>query len=252
MSFDELDLSNKSILVTGGSSGIGLESAKLMASRGATVLITGRNSDKLKDAETTIKGLRTLVNDAGDSGAADALAAWVKSETDGLDGLVINAGITPFSPLGHWDSEQFDALFHTNVRGPWFTIQSLQKHLNNKASIINIGSTAGHRGGAATAVYGSTKAALALMTKGLVPTLADLQIRINTVSPGPIETPAWSKTGLPDHVIEKVKEDRAAANPLKRYGRPQEVAEVIAFLISDAASFVNGTDIIVDGGVLAS
>lgn len=252
MSFGTLDLTGKTALITGGSTGIGLETARLLAARGAQVLITARNQDRLAEAAAQIPGLKTLANDAGDVDAIPVLADWVARETKGIDILVLNAGITPFGPLGTWDADKVDQVFGINVRGPWLTVQALTEHLNEGASIVNIGSIAGARGGAATGVYGATKAALALMTKALVPTLADRRIRVNTVSPGPVETPAWGKTGLPDEMIAKVKEDRAAANPLKRYGRPEEVAEVIAFLSSDAASYVNGTELFVDGGLTAS
>lgn len=251
MSFENLTLTGKTALVTGGSTGIGLETARLLADRGATVFITGRNVDRLTEAAGQIPGLKTLSNDAGDPAAIDTLAAWIKEEAGGLDILVLNAGITPFAPLGAWDAEKIDEVFGVNVRGPWLTVQALAPLMKDGASIVNIGSIAGERGAPATGVYGATKAALSLMTKALVPTLADRHIRVNTVSPGPIETPAWGKTGLPDDVIAQVKTDRAAANPLKRYGRPSEVAEAIAFLASPAASYINGIEMFVDGGITA-
>ncbi|MEM7684299.1 MAG: SDR family oxidoreductase [Pseudomonadota bacterium] len=252
MTFQNLDLSGKTALITGGSTGIGLETARLLKSRGAEVLITGRNSDRLADAAAAVPGLKTRVSDAGSPEDIEALAAWIGAETAGLDILVLNAGVTPFAPLGAWDADKIDDVFGINVRGPWLTVQALTTALNEDASIINIGSIAGDRGSPATGVYGATKAALSLMTKALVPTLSDRRIRVNTVSPGPVETPAWSKTGLPDEVIAQVKTDRAAANPLKRYGRPEEVAETIAFLASPAASYVNGVELFVDGGLMAS
>lgn len=223
-----------------------------MAERGCKVLITGRNEERLRTAAEQIPGSTSLRSDAASVSDIGSLKAWVQEESQGLDVLVLNAGVTPFKPLGSWDAESFDHLFDTNVRGPWFTIQALADLLNDGASVVNIGSIAGQRGGAAIAAYGSTKAALSLMTKGLVPTFSDRLIRVNTISPGAIETPAWSKTGLPEDVMGQVKTEFASATPLKRYGTPAEVAEVIAFVASPAASFINGADLLVDGGFLAA
>ncbi len=252
MTTERIDVTGRTALVTGGSTGIGLETARLLAARGARVIVTGRDQSRLDDAAALIPGLETLASDAGSVADISTLAGWISQHTDGLDIVVLNAGITPFAPLGNWTADKVDEVFGINVRGPWLLVQELAPHLNEGASVINIGSIAGARGGPATGVYGATKAALALMTKALVPTLADRQIRVNTVSPGPIETPAWGKTGLPDEVIAQVKADRSDANPLKRYGRPEEVAEAIAFLASPAASFINGVELFVDGGLSAS
>jgi len=252
MSFETLSLTGKTALITGGSSGIGLAAARLMSARGATVLITGRDPAKLEAASAEIEGLRTLVNDAGDPAQLPALVAWVESVAGTLDVLVLNAGVTPFTPIGGWNAEAFDQLYGINVKGPLLTVQALAPVLSDGASIVNIGSIVGTRSGSATAVYGSTKAAVALLTRGMVDAYAARRIRVNTISPGPIETPAWSKTGLPDEVINDVKRSRAAANPLGRYGTPEEVAEVIAFFASPAASYVNGAELLVDGGALAS
>ena len=247
-----LDFEGKTALVTGGSSGIGLATAKLLKSRGARVVITGRDLAKLEEAATA-HGLIALRSDAALIGDIEAMdVALTERQIGPLDVLVLNAGIVPFMPLGSWTPQAFDEAFAVNTRGPWFIVQALGKRLVNGASIAMVSSFLAHRGGAATAVYASTKAALTLMAQGLVPTLADRGIRINTVSPGTIATPAWGKTGLPQEVVEAVGRSKCEANPLKRFGTAEEVAAVIAFLVSDAASYVNGVDLKVDGGLLVA
>lgn len=251
MSFDRLDLAGKSALVTGGSEGIGLATASLMATRGARLLITGRNPQRLATALQEIPGAEGRISDTSVSSDIEALSAWVADTTERLDILVLNAGTTPWKPLGAWDQESFDALFATNVRGPWLTVKALSERLNKGASIVLIGSIAGLHGTVVTTAYGSSKAALSRMAQGLVPTLADRQIRVNIVCPGPIETAAWSKIGMSEADTDAVKEAIRAANPLQRFGQASEVAEAVAFLASPAASYINGAELLVDGGLLA-
>ena len=250
MSHQELDFKGKTALVTGGSSGIGLATAQLLAARGARVVITGRDAAKLESAAAA-NGFIALRSDAESVADVQAMdAALAEKQINAIDVLVLNAGIVPFAPLGSWTAQAFDTVFAVNTRGPWLTVQALHTRLADGGSIALVSSFLAHRGGAATAVYAGTKAALAAMAQGLVPTLAGRGIRVNTVSPGTIATPAWGKTGLPQEVVDAVGSAKLAANPLKRFGTAEEVAQAIVFLASDAASYINGVDLRVDGGLL--
>ncbi|MEM7671594.1 MAG: SDR family oxidoreductase [Pseudomonadota bacterium] len=244
------DLSGKTALVTGGSTGIGLATAELLAVRGADALITGRDQRRLDEAADKVEGLHTLRSDAGDPADPDRLVRAVEERFGKLDIFVANAGITPFQPIGSWDADRFDELFAINVRGPFLQMQALKSLMRSSGAIVLISSIVATRAGGATAAYGSTKASISLLGKALVAEFAQLGVRVNTVSPGPIDTPAWDKTGLPDEVIANVRKSRAEASPLGRYGTAEEVAEVVAFLASPAASYVAGAEVLVDGGIL--
>lgn len=252
MSSDSFALTDRTALVTGGSTGIGLETARLLTARGARVLVTGRNPDRLARAAAEVPGLLTLQSDAGSTADAGALRAEVEARFGRLDIFVVNAGITPFQPMGDWDAGKFDELMAINVRGPFLQLQALRPLMNEGGAVVLVSSIVARRAGEAVAAYGSSKGAVTLLGTALVKTFAERGVRVNTVSPGPIDTPAWTKTGLPEDVIANVRAERATTSPLGRYGRAEEVAEVIAFLASPAASYVAGADVLVDGGILAA
>ena len=252
MSYEVFSLTDKTALVTGGSTGIGLETARLLSERGARVLITGRDRGRLDQAASDIPGLLTLQSDAGSEEDADALRAEVEERFGKLDIFVVNAGITPFQPMGDWNANKFDELMAINVRGPFLQLQALRPMMRDGGAVVLVSSIVARRAGEAVAAYGSSKGAVTLLGTALVKTFADYGVRVNTVSPGPIDTPAWTKTGLPEDVITGVREERATTSPLGRYGTAAEVAEVIAFLASPAASYVAGADVLVDGGILAA
>lgn len=251
MTLEKYDLTGKRALVTGGSTGIGLATAHLLSERGAQVLITGRNADRLREAAEVVPGLLTLVSDAGSEVDIQELPNHVDALLGGLDILVLNAGVTPFKPLGAWNAEAFTQLYDINVRGPYLTIQALKDRFSSGGSVIFTSSAGKTAASGPITPYGATKAALSAINHGLVRELGAIGVRANAVSPGPIDTPAWEKTGLPDDVVSGVKGSFSDTVPLGRSGRAEEVAEVIAFLASDAASFVAGADILVDGGLVA-
>ena len=243
------DLDGKRVLITGGSTGIGLATARILAARGASVIVTGRDASRLAAAADVVPGLETIVSDAGDPADITALADRIGSAR--IDVLVLNAGVTPFTPLGAWAPDAFTDLYDINVRGPYLAIQAFRNHLAPDASVILVSSVAKTNNGGPVGAYGATKAALSALGRSLVKELGAEGIRINMVSPGIIDTSAWKKTGLPTETIEAVRSGERDRIPLGRTGRPEEVGEVIAFLSSDAASYVTGADIIVDGGQIA-
>ncbi|MEO1686729.1 MAG: SDR family NAD(P)-dependent oxidoreductase, partial [Pseudomonadota bacterium] len=206
MTYDALNLAGKTALVTGGSTGIGLAAAQLLAARGAQVLITGRNEDRLRDAAATIPGAAWLSNDAADPAAADALAAWATTRTSRLDIVVLNAGVTPFGPPEGYGPERIDPLLAANIAGPWLQLRALDPLLADHGAIIGIGSIAGSKSAPANALYGASKAALSLYLRALAPHYGARRIRVNVVSPGPVDTPAWGKTGLPEAVVDQIRE----------------------------------------------
>ncbi|MEA1672858.1 SDR family NAD(P)-dependent oxidoreductase [Nitrospirillum sp. BR 11163] len=242
-------LKDKIAVVTGGSSGIGLATAKRLAAEGATVFITGRRQAELDKAVAGIDGAATAVQaDVSRLSDLDRLFETVRSKEGRLDILFANAGILEKAPLGAITEEAVDRLLTVNVKGTIFTVQKALPLLSDGASVILTSSVVAQKGLPAGSVYAATKAAIRSLARTWVADLKPRAIRVNVVSPGPIET-----SGLKGGAPAGVSGDSylaALANyvPLGRVGKAEEIAQVVAFLASDAASFITGADIQADGG----
>lgn len=241
-------LNGKVAVVTGGNSGIGYSTAKKLKDEGATVIITGRSEEKVDKAANEL-GVTGIIADVLDLSAIDLAVNQVKETFGSIDILFVNAGVFIPMPIGQHTEEGVDNLIGINFKGAVFTIEKFLPILNDGGSIINLSSINAYTGMPNTAVYGATKAALNSYTRTAATELASRKIRVNSLNPGPIETPIFSKTGMSDEQLEglgKLMQDRI---PLKRYGKPEEIAEVVAFLASDKASFITGAEYNVDGGL---
>jgi len=233
-------LEGKRALITGGTSGIGLETARRFVEEGARVAITGRG-------HTSPLGDKVLMisSDAGDATAQKQLAARLRDAFGGLDALFINAGVVDLKPVGQWDEAAFDRSFQTNVKGPYFLIQELLPLFANPASIVINGSVNAHIGMANTSVYGATKAAMISLTRTLSGELIARGIRVNAVSAGPIATPLYDKLGMDQAAAEAF----AKQIPAGRFGTSTEIANAVVFLASDESAFTVGAELLIDGGM---
>jgi NAD(P)-dependent dehydrogenase (short-subunit alcohol dehydrogenase family) len=243
-------MKNKTILITGGTTGIGLATAQLLSAEGAKVIVTGRNPATLASAQKALPaGTIILKSDSGSLTDVQALGAEIKKHTAHLDGAFLNAGIAPFGPIEAVTPQTYDELFNVNVRGLYFQLQSLLPVLANPSSVIFNASVVAQLGFPGTSLYSATKAAVVSFGKSLAVELAPRGIRINTISPGPIATPIYAKLGMPAEAQQGFEAQMAAQSLLKRFGTPEEVAKLARFLLSDESSYIIGTDQVIDGGV---
>lgn len=242
-------LNGKIALVTGGTTGIGLATAQELAAQGARVFITGRRQAELDAAVAAIGSAATGIRaDASVLSDLDAVYAQISKTAGRLDILFANAGGGDMLPLGAITEEQFDRIFGTNVRGVLFTVQKALPLLSNGSSIILTGSTVSIKGTANFSIYSASKAAVRNFARSWALDLKDRGIRVNVVSPGPIRTPGLGGL-VPDENRQGLFDYLAAQVPMGRLGEPDEVGKAVAFLASDAASFINGIELFVDGGM---
>jgi NAD(P)-dependent dehydrogenase (short-subunit alcohol dehydrogenase family) len=240
---------DKVALVIGGTSGIGIATAKAFADQGAQVIITGRDLDRLETARKAIgKRVRALQSDVSKPADSSRLMAAIGEEYGRIDTLFLNAGIPGTTPLETVTETQFDDIFGTNFKGPYFLIKAALPLFPVGATIMLTGSFAAHSGMPGSSVYGASKAALASLARTLSGELLGRGIRINTISPGAIETPIWERM-LPAEHVDPVKRTIGNHIPMLRFGDADEVAKAVLFLASAESSYVVGTEMFVDGGL---
>ena len=243
-------LEGKVALVTGGTSGIGLATAKQFVAEGAYVFITGRRQTELDAAVEAIgKNVTGIQSDVSKLEDLDRLYAAIKQEKGHLNVLFANAGGGQIAPLGSITEAHFDKIFNTNVKGLLFTVQKALPLMSEGSSIVLNASTSSTMGTPGLSVYSATKAAVRSFARNWTLDLKDRQIRVNAVSPGVVPTPAYNLMGLTDEQIQGFVANQLNTIPLGRVGTTDEVAKAVVFLASDDSSFVNGIELFVDGGM---
>ncbi|AGL20173.1 short-chain dehydrogenase/reductase SDR [Actinoplanes sp. N902-109] len=237
----------KRVVITGGNSGLGLATAQLLVDAGARVLITGRNQETLDAAREKLGGRVVAVrSDAAKLADIDALADRVRTEFTAVDALFVNAGISGFVPFPAVGEETYDELFAVNTKGPYFTVQRLAPLLAPGSGVVLTTSVANVKGLPMVSVYAASKAALRSMTRSLARELLPAGVRVNAVSPGPINTGILDRT-MPREAVAQIEAEMTQANPMLRFGEPDEVAKAVAFLAFDA-TYSTGVELAVDGG----
>ena len=241
-------LDGKVAVVTGGSAGIGFAAAKRLAADGAFVFITGRRRQELDEAAAAIgRDVVALQGDVSNLADLDRLFAAVKETKGHIDILFANAGVAEGAPLGDIREDQFDRMFDVNVKGTLFTVQKALPLLSDGASVILSASVVGSKGFAGRSVYSATKAALRSFARTWTTDLKARRIRVNVVSPGPIDTPGLQGlNGMDSASLGAAYRDRV---PLGRLGQPEDIAGAVSFLASSDASFITGAELFVDGGL---
>jgi NAD(P)-dependent dehydrogenase (short-subunit alcohol dehydrogenase family) len=242
-------LLGKVALVTGGSSGIGLATAARFLEEGARVFITGRRQTELDAAVATLGNVIAIRADSSSPADLDTVFATIEKEAGKLDVLFANAGGGTFAPLGQITEEQYESTFGTNVKGVLFTVQKALPLLVDGASVILNSSITGTKGTPAFSVYSATKAAVRNFARSWILDLAPRKIRINVLSPGPVETPGLKALAPDAEAAKGLLAQLSSTVPLGRVGQPSEIAAAAAFLASDDSSFVNGSELFADGGM---
>ena len=243
-------LDGKIALISGGTSGIGAETAKLFQAEGATVIVTGSSQASVDAAKAELPGIEVLVSNAGDITATKALVDQVAAKHGRIDVLFVNAGIAKFAPIEQVDEAFFDSQFDVNVKGAFFLLKHAAPVISDGGSIILTASVAGASGGlGGGTVYGSTKAALRSFGRTFASELKSRGIRVNTISPGPIDTPILDKNGFTPAQKEAFLTGAATRIPLGRAGTSPEVAAAALYLAADA-TYTTGAELFVDGGLI--
>ncbi len=243
-------LEGKRALITGGTTGIGLETAREFLKEGARIVVTGTNPATLEAARKELgSGALVISSDASNVASQKKLAQEVQKAFVGLDILFANAGIAELRPVEQWDETAYDRTFALNMKGPFFLVQALLPIFANPAALVLCASVNAHIGMANTSVYGASKAALLSLTRTLSGELISRGIRVNAVSPGPISTPLYSKLGLAEADLKAVASSIQNMVPVKRFGETSEIAKAVVYLASDESAYTVGSEIQIDGGM---
>jgi NAD(P)-dependent dehydrogenase (short-subunit alcohol dehydrogenase family) len=243
-------LQGKRTLITGGTTGIGLETARHFLAEGAKVAITGTNANNLAAAQEALgREVLVLNSDAGNVAAQATLASKIKDAWGGLDAVFINAGVADFRPIEAFDEASFDRTIATNVKGPYFLVQALQPLLANPSSIVLNTSINARIGMPNSSVYALSKAALISLARTLSGELIGRGIRVNAVSPGPVTTPIYGKLGMPPEQLQGMAQHIQSQIPLGRFGNVAEIAHAVVFLASEESAFTVGSEFVIDGGM---
>ncbi|QYJ67227.1 SDR family NAD(P)-dependent oxidoreductase [Flavobacterium litorale] len=243
-------LRNKVAIITGANSGIGLATAKLYLKEGAKVVLSGRRQEALDEVAKDLTGdFITVLADVAKPEDNVRLINEATNHFGKIDILFLNAGIAPPTPTNEITESHYDEVFNTNVKGPILAVKAALPHINDGGTILFTSSIVNQKAFDGFGVYSATKGALSAFARVLGSEVKSRKIRVNTIAPGPIETPIYGKMGLPQDVLDSIGEDFAAQVPLGRFGASEEIAATALFLVSDDASYINGVEIEVDGGL---
>lgn len=242
---------NKVVVVTGGNSGIGLASVKKFLSEGAKVVFSGRRPEALEEASKELSGdFKAVLADQANPADSKRLIEEAVNTYGKIDVVFANAGVAQFLPSDHITEEFFDNQFNINIKGPAFLVKEAIPHLNEGGNIIFNTSIVHQKGFDGAGVYSATKGALRAYARVLTTELAPRGIRVNSIAPGPIGTPIYNKMdGVTEEQMQQMGESFAASVPLGRFGESEEVANTVAFIASDEATYINGIELEVDGGM---
>jgi NAD(P)-dependent dehydrogenase (short-subunit alcohol dehydrogenase family) len=243
-------LQGKIAVITGGNSGIGLATAAEFVAEGAYVFITGRRQKELDAAVRSIgRNVTAVQGDVSKMADLDRLYAQVAKEKGRVDIVFANAGFGMPAPMGQITEQDYDQVFNVNLRGLFFTVQKALPLMPDGGIVLMCGSTASQAGVPGFTTYSATKAAIRSFARTWTMDLKDRKIRVNVISPGPIETPIWKSTNLPEEVVEQMKNQIVSMVPANEIGQPEDVAKAASFLASNDARFIRGIELFVDGGV---